>query len=99
MLVPWPRLTRQVRLLPSREAGKKDSLHRGRIQGPRGRRRISIGLFSDKKTRAINHFNRETIRDLFGDLFEIGEMNHVSSVERDGVTRYFHEVLMNKPES
>ena len=35
---------------------------------------------------------------MFGDRFEISQIHHVSSVEGDGVTRYFYEVLMNKPE-
>ena len=55
--------------------------------------------FSDKNGRATNHFSREKIVELFWDRFEIGRMNHISSVEGDGVTRYFYEVLMNKPES
>ncbi len=55
--------------------------------------------FSDKNGRAVNHFSSEMIVELFGERFEIGWINHVSSVEGDGVTRYFYEVLMNKPET
>jgi SAM-dependent methyltransferase len=52
--------------------------------------------FSDRNGSAENHFSRERIVDLFGDRFEISRMNHVSSPEADGVTRYFYEVLMMK---
>lgn len=55
--------------------------------------------FSDKNGRAVNHFSREKIVEMFGDRFEIDLMNHVSSVEGDGIIRYFYEVLMKKPET
>lgn len=55
--------------------------------------------FSNKNGHAMNHFSKEKIVELFGDRFEIGWMNHVSSVEGDSVTRYFYEVLMKKPET
>ena len=53
--------------------------------------------FSDKNGRAWNHLRKEQIVDLFGDCFEIEQIVHVSSMESDGVTRYFYEVLMEKP--
>ena len=52
--------------------------------------------FSNRNGGAENHFSRERIVELFVDRFEISRMNHVSSVEADGVTRYFYEVLMRK---
>jgi SAM-dependent methyltransferase len=52
--------------------------------------------FSDKNGRAENHFSRERIRALFGGLFEIRWMNHVSSLEADEIERHFYEVLMKK---
>lgn len=55
--------------------------------------------FSDRNGNAENHFSRERIVELFGDRFEINRMNHVSSLEGDGVTRYFYEVLMSKASS
>ena len=55
--------------------------------------------FSDRNGGGETHFSRERIVELFGDRFEISRMNHVSSVEADGVTRYFYEVLMKKKSS
>ena len=52
--------------------------------------------FSDKNGRAWNHFSREQIVELFGDHFEFESIDHVSSLEGDGITRYFYEVLMSK---
>jgi SAM-dependent methyltransferase len=54
--------------------------------------------FSDRNGSAENHFTKEKLIELFGHRFEIRRMNHVSSVEADGVTRYFYEVLMRRPE-
>jgi hypothetical protein len=33
---------------------------------------------------------------LFGGHFEFESIDHVSSLEGDGITRYFYEVLMSK---
>jgi SAM-dependent methyltransferase len=55
--------------------------------------------FSDRNGDADNNFSRERIVSLFGDRFEIGRMKHVSSLETDGVTRFFYEVLMKKGSS
>ena len=55
--------------------------------------------FSNRNGGGENHFSRERIVELFGDRFEISRMNHVSSEEADGVTRYFYEVLMKKKSS
>jgi SAM-dependent methyltransferase len=52
--------------------------------------------FSYRNGRAWNHFRREQIVELFGDHFEIENIDHVSSLESDEVTRYFYEVLMEK---
>ena len=50
--------------------------------------------FSYKNGPSWNHFRKEQIVDLFGDHFEIEWTKHLSSVEGDGVTRYFYESLM-----
>jgi len=55
--------------------------------------------FSDKNGVAENHFSKERLSEMFGERFEIDRMTHVSSVEGDGATRYFYEVLMKKPET
>jgi ubiquinone/menaquinone biosynthesis C-methylase UbiE len=52
--------------------------------------------FSDKNGSAWNHFRREQLIELFGALFKIESIEHVSSQEGDGVTRHFYEVLMKK---
>ncbi len=52
--------------------------------------------FSYKNGAAWNHFRREQVVELFGDHFEIEWINHVSSLEGDGITRYFFEVLMKR---
>ncbi|MFB0502381.1 MAG: hypothetical protein ACETWE_00930, partial [Candidatus Bathyarchaeia archaeon] len=50
--------------------------------------------FSYRNGPAWNHFRKEQIVNLFGDHFNIEWIKHVSSVESDGVTRYFYESLM-----
>ena len=52
--------------------------------------------FSYENGPAWNHFRKEQIEELFGDSFEIKWIKHVSSLEGDGVTRYFYEVMMKK---
>lgn len=52
--------------------------------------------FSDKNGRAWNHFSREQIVELFGGHFEIEQIDHVSSLGSDEITRYFFEVFMKK---
>jgi SAM-dependent methyltransferase len=52
--------------------------------------------FSEMNGDAENHFSKKRIIKLFGDRFEIGRINHVSSPEADAITRYFYEVLMQK---
>lgn len=54
--------------------------------------RYCLVCFSYRNGSAWNHFRKEQIVDLFGDYFEW--TRHVSSVESDGVTRYFYEFLM-----
>ncbi len=53
--------------------------------------------FSYKNGPTWNHFKKEQIVELFQDYFQIEGVKHVSSLEADGVTRYFYEVLMKKP--
>lgn len=52
--------------------------------------------FSYRNGPAWNHFRKEQIVNLFGDRFNIEWIKHMSSVESDGVTRYFYESLMTK---
>ena len=55
-----------------------------------------LTCFSYKNGQAWNHFTRKQIKDLFSDYFEIDEIRHISSIEGDGVKRYFYTVLMKK---
>ncbi len=65
-----------------------------RVLRPKGT--YFLTCFSNKNGPAWNHFRREKIIELFGDSFEIEWINHVSSLEGDGVTRYFYEAMMKK---
>lgn len=80
---------------PERRAAFIEGVHRALNSGGV----YLMVCFSDKNGRATNHFSSEKIVELFGDRFEIARMNHVSSMEGDGVIRYFYEVLMKKPEA
>ncbi len=55
-----------------------------------------LTCFSDKNGPRWNHFTKEQIVDLFSGYFVLGEIRAVSSVEGDGVVRYFYTVLMKK---
>ncbi len=55
-----------------------------------------LTCFSYKNGPAWNHFKKNQIIRLFEDRFQIEWIKHVSSVEGDGVRRYFYEVLMYK---
>ena len=50
--------------------------------------------FSDRNGPAWNHFTKVQITQLFSDYFNIKTIEHVSSVEGDGYTRYFYSALM-----
>jgi len=52
--------------------------------------------FSRRNGTAWNHFTEEHLRSIFSQLFSIIEVAHFSSVEGNGVTRYFYSVLMEK---
>lgn len=52
--------------------------------------------FSYKNGHAWNHFRRAQIQQLFQDQFKIEQTKHVSSLEGDGIVRYFYQVLMEK---
>ncbi len=45
---------------------------------------------------AWNHFRKAQIKKLFQDWFRIEQMDHVSSVEGDGIARCFYQVLMQR---
>jgi 2-polyprenyl-3-methyl-5-hydroxy-6-metoxy-1,4-benzoquinol methylase len=55
-----------------------------------------LTCFSDRNGQAWNYFSRQKIIDLFSDLFEFGKFLDYSSLEGDGVTRFFFTVLMKK---
>lgn len=51
--------------------------------------------FSDKNGPGWNHFTEQQVRSLFSS-FEIEFLRHVSSLEGDGVVRYFYTSIMRK---
>ncbi len=55
-----------------------------------------LTCFSYKNGSAWNHFTRQQLIDLFSDYFEMDKFRHISSIEGDGVRRYFYTVLMKK---
>ena len=55
-----------------------------------------LTCFSYKNGPAWNHFTKKQITDLFSKHFEINEVRHISSLEGDGVKRFFYTVLMKK---
>ncbi|UCD96300.1 MAG: class I SAM-dependent methyltransferase [Candidatus Bathyarchaeota archaeon] len=50
--------------------------------------------FSYMNGEAWNYFTKEEIVKLFEGSFTIEKIKHVSSIEGDGIKRYFYEVLM-----
>lgn len=65
-----------------------------RVLKPKGT--YVLACFSFRNGQAWNHFRREQIVELFTHSFEIESIEHVSSVEGDGVTRYFYETIMKR---
>jgi ubiquinone/menaquinone biosynthesis C-methylase UbiE len=55
-----------------------------------------LTCFSYKNGPAWNHFTKKQLIDLFSDCFEWNEFRHASSIEGDGVRRFFYTVLMKK---
>ena len=55
-----------------------------------------LTCFSYKNGPAWNHFTEKQIISLFSGYFEINEIRHISSIEGDGVKRYFYTVWMRK---
>lgn len=55
-----------------------------------------LTCFSYKNGSAWNHFTEKQLVTLFSGYFNINEVRHFSSVEGDGVKRYFYTVWMNK---
>jgi ubiquinone/menaquinone biosynthesis C-methylase UbiE len=56
-----------------------------------------LTCFSYRNGPAWNHFTKEQIIELFGGIFSIEWIKHISSLEGDNVARYFYQVLMEKP--
>jgi ubiquinone/menaquinone biosynthesis C-methylase UbiE len=50
--------------------------------------------FSDRNGPAWNHFTREQIIKYFSENFKLLNLDHFGSVEGDGYTRFFYNVLM-----
>jgi ubiquinone/menaquinone biosynthesis C-methylase UbiE len=57
-----------------------------------------LTCFSYKNGSAWNHFTEKQLISLFSGYFEINEIRHISSIEGDGVKRYFYTVWMKKKE-
>ena len=55
-----------------------------------------LTCFSYKNGLGWNHFTKQQIIDLFSGAFELGEVRHYSSLEGDGIIRFFYTVLMKK---
>jgi 2-polyprenyl-3-methyl-5-hydroxy-6-metoxy-1,4-benzoquinol methylase len=55
-----------------------------------------LTCFSYKNGPGWNHFTRQQIIDLFSRAFNIESLQHISSLEGDGVIRFFYTVLMRK---
>lgn len=55
--------------------------------------------FSERNGPAWNHFTGQEIERLSSGLFNILSIKQSGSLEGDGVIRYFHNVLMAKPET
>jgi len=55
-----------------------------------------LTCFSYKNGPAWNHFTKKQITSLFSEYFKINEIRHISSIEGDGVRRYFYTVLLKK---
>jgi SAM-dependent methyltransferase len=58
--------------------------------------RYLLVCFSDRNGQGWNHFTKEQIVVLFQHSFEILWIKQISSLEGDGIKRYFHDVLMKK---
>lgn len=55
-----------------------------------------LTCFSYKNGSAWNHFTEKQLFNLFSGFFAIKDIRHFSSVEGDGVTRFFYTVWMKK---
>lgn len=55
-----------------------------------------LTCFSYKNGPAWNHFTKKQLIDLFSNYFKMNEFRHISSIEGDGVRRFFYTVLMRK---
>jgi 2-polyprenyl-3-methyl-5-hydroxy-6-metoxy-1,4-benzoquinol methylase len=55
-----------------------------------------LTCFSYKNGSAWNHFTEEQLTQLFSGSFKINEVRHYSSIEGDGVKRFFYTVWMKK---
>jgi len=55
-----------------------------------------LTCFSYKNGSAWNHFTEKQLVNFFSRLFKIKDVRHYSSVEGDGVTRFFYTVWMEK---
>ena len=66
-----------------------------RVLKPKGT--YFLTCFSYRNGPAWNHFTKEQIIELFRDHFSIEWIRHISSLEGDNVTRYFYQLLMEKP--
>lgn len=55
-----------------------------------------LTCFSHKNGPGWNHFTEKQLINLFSGYFKINEIRHISSIEGDGVKRYFYTLWMKK---
>ncbi len=55
-----------------------------------------LTCFSDKNGPSWNHFTKIHLKQIFSEYFKLLEIRHYSSIEGDGIKRFFYTVLMKK---
>jgi 2-polyprenyl-3-methyl-5-hydroxy-6-metoxy-1,4-benzoquinol methylase len=55
-----------------------------------------LTCFSYRNGPGWNHFRKQQLVEFFSGYFKVGLVRHFSSVEGDGVTRFFYTLLMQK---
>ncbi len=55
-----------------------------------------LTCFSDKNGSSWNHFSKTNLKQIFSEYFNLIEIRHYSSIEGDGIKRFFYTVLMKK---
>jgi len=55
-----------------------------------------LTCFSDKNGSSWNHFSKTHLKQIFSEYFKLLEIRHYSSIEGDGIKRFFYTLLMKK---